>query len=295
MNRDELHARARRHRLAQAESELVEQSGAAPVTRDEIAQALGLVGVEKGSTLLVHCSLSALGWVNGGAQVVIETLLASVGVDGTLVMPTHSTQLTDPGTWAQPAVPERWHDRVRATMPAWDRHLTPTRWMGQVAELFRLQPGVLRSDHPHASFAAAGRNARWVTELHPLSDSLGDESPLGRLYEANAHILLLGVGFENNTALHLAESRAQWPGRQTFVTGAPMKGADGRVAWNEFMDQEYNSADFADVGRSFECSSVDAVCTARVGSAQLRLMEVRRLVDFSVAWFEQARLFDMNG
>lgn len=293
MNRDELHARARRRRLIEQEGGAVDAVGA-PVTVEDIVVAAELCGVQAGGVLLVHSSLSGLGWVNGGPQAVIEALFEVIGPDGTLVMPTHTTQLTDPSVWAEPPVPERWHERIRATMPPWDPHLTPTRWMGQVSELFRLQPGVLRSDHPHVSFAARGPLAERITGSHPLCDSLGQLSPLGRMYDEGAHILLLGVGFENNTALHLAESRAQWPSRQMMCTGAPLRGPEGRVIWTEFMDQEYNSADFADVGRAFELSRVGAVQTARLGCGSARWMSMRALVDFAVDWFESTRLFDSS-
>jgi aminoglycoside 3-N-acetyltransferase len=80
---------------------------ASPATVDSLAAELGELGVEPGMVLLVHSSLSHLGWVAGGAQAVVLALLEVVGPDGTLVMPTHS-YLTDPATWYDPAVPEAW-------------------------------------------------------------------------------------------------------------------------------------------------------------------------------------------
>ena len=65
------------------------------VTPDAIKTALKDIGVQKGQAVMVHTSLSSLGYVCGGAQSVIEALLESVGDEGTIMMPTQS--------WKDPA------------------------------------------------------------------------------------------------------------------------------------------------------------------------------------------------
>ena len=124
------------------------------------------LGIEKGMVLLVHSSLiwyyssiRALGWVCGGAVAVIIALQEVLGETGTLVMPTHSTDLSDPGQWENPPVPESWWQTIRETMPAYDPDLTPTRSMGKIAETFRKQKDVLRSAHPQSSFCCTGSSS----------------------------------------------------------------------------------------------------------------------------------------
>ena len=58
------------------------------VTPDDIRTALKDIGVQKGQVVMVHTSLSSLGYVCGGAQSIIEALMESVGDEGTIMMPT---------------------------------------------------------------------------------------------------------------------------------------------------------------------------------------------------------------
>ncbi len=257
-----------------------------PLTRARIADGLALLGVRSGATLLVHSSLGALGWVAGGAHAVVLALLDALGPDGTLVMPTHTGHLSDPARWRAPPVPEAWWPVIRAETPAFDPVLTPTRDMGAIVEAFRHVPGVLRSAHPLTSFAAVGPAARHIVDDHRLGSGLGEHSPLARLYELDALVLLLGVGHANNTSLHLAEYRAAFAGKVTHTEGAPILTAAGRQ-WVEFDELKWHDDDFATIGEAF--ASTGAEVATPIGSATARLMPQRAVVDFGVAWMETHR------
>src|SRR5690554_1946837 len=75
-----------------------------PRTRSSIAEDLRRLGMKPGMDVLVHSSLSSLGWVNGGSVAVIQALMDVVAPAGTLVMPTHSAEYSDPAKWGNPAV-----------------------------------------------------------------------------------------------------------------------------------------------------------------------------------------------
>lgn len=258
-----------------------------PATVSSLVRDLRALGVEAGITLFVHSSLSSLGWVAGGAQAVVLALLEAVGEAGTLVMPAHSTSLSEPSQWRNPPVPESWWETIRNETPAFDARLTPTRGMGRIPELFRTAPGVLRSDHPQASVAARGPNAKLVTDAHALDSGLGEASPMARLYDVDAWVLLLGAAHARNTSLHLSEYRATFPGKKTVRQGAPVL-VEAQRRWVEFEDLDWDEDDFPQLGAAFESSTAE-VRVGNVAQAESRLMRQRPLVDFAVEWMERHR------
>lgn len=246
-----------------------------PRTRESLASGLSRLGVTPGMTLLVHCALSRLGWVSGGAQTVVRALLDAVGPAGTVVMPAQSSQLSDPANWQAPAVPPAWIATIQATLPPFDPRTTPTRGMDAVAELFRTWPGARRSPHPLCSFAALGPLAESITATQALGDPFGHGGPLGCLYRERAGILLLGTGFDACTALHMAEVLAS-PPPPRISEGAPVW-MDGQRRWVAF-DLPAGDADrFPSLGEALVRQGLAR--TGQVGSASCHLLDLRAVVD----------------
>lgn len=154
----------------------------------DLVEQLERLGVRRGGVLVVHTSFRAVGPVEGGPLALIGALREALGPGGTLAMPT----MTDGAT-------------------LFDPFSTPTYQMGVVAETFWRQPGVVRSTHPGASFAAEGPEAALICRPQPLSPPHGPDSPIGRVYELDGQVLLIGVGHSENTTLHLAEALAGVP------------------------------------------------------------------------------------
>ncbi|MGP4062367.1 aminoglycoside N(3)-acetyltransferase [Halobacillus sp. H74] len=248
-------------------------------TRESIRNDLLQLGVEKGSTVLVHSSLSSLDWVNGGAVAVNLALMDVVTEEGTIVMPSQSDDMSDPTDWSQPPVPEEWVPEILETMPAYHPDYTPASRMGKVVEVFRTFPDVSRSTHPLYSFAAWGKNKDEILTQHSAEFGLGEKSPLQRLYDMDAHVLFIGSDFDACTCFHLAEYRL--PNQKTVIKGAPVLKDGGRV-WQKFEDIEFQEERFQSLGEAFE--QVKHVTKGQVGSAECRLFSIQEAVDYAEAW-----------
>ena len=257
------------------------------VTVGDMVGDLRKLGLASGMTVITHSSLSSFGWVCGSSQGVILALLEVLGPEGTLVMPTHSSVLSDPVSWCNPPVPEEWWEPIRQTMPAFRKDLTPAAGMGRVAETFRGMDGVLRSDHPKYSFAATGKKKEQIIRGHALDYAMGENSPLARLYEEDAFILLMGVGYDSCTALHLAEYRGEYPGKRLIKEGAPLF-VNGKREWVEYEDISEEFDDFDQIGADFEAEGFP-VRKGDIGAAPSRLIEMPSLVDFAVQWVADHR------
>ena len=254
-----------------------------PGTRQTLLNDLRSLGLAEGDHVIAHSSLSALGWVNGGAETVVQTLLDAVGPTGTLVTPAHSYGHTDPMTWMSPRVPYDWWDTIRETMPVFNPRTTPTTRMGKIVETFRTWPGTLRSRHPEVSFCANGAKSEFITEGHTYEMGQGEGSPLARLYDADAQVLLLGVGHDRNTSLHLAEYRIPETPKHTTVT---LIEENGERAWREFRQiSSMDDAWLRELGAAYEAAH--SINTGRVGLAEAKLFSQREAVDFAMGWLSK--------
>ena len=100
-----------------------------------------------------------------------------------------------------------------------------------------------------------------------LTEDSGERSPLARLYELDGHVLLLGVEHWNNTSLHLAEFRADYPGKRTLRTGSAML-VDGRRQWVTYETLQTYGDDFGEIGAAFDAAHEIAV--QKINEAEVR-------------------------
>lgn len=161
------------------------------VTEAMIVTVLQQNGIKTGDTIMVHSSLSKIGYVEGGAGTLINALLQAIGTEGTLMMP------------AFPAVGYN-YDYLK-TNPVFDVKQTPSK-MGIVTETFRKHHNVLRSLHPTDSVSAIGKQALYLVKDHFAQlTPYNINSPFYRLCELKGNILMIGVDLNSLTNLHTLE------------------------------------------------------------------------------------------
>ena len=261
---------------------------AGPPTRESLEAELRALGVRAGDTLLVHASMRSTGWVCGGPTAVVLALRDVLGAGGTLVVPTFTAGTRDPVRWEDPRIPAAWHPAIRAHLPAFDPAVTPGQRMGAVSEQVRTWPGAVRSTHPQVSFAAVGRHAGTVVAGHDLDCHLGERSPLRRLEDLDARVLLIGVGWEWCTAFHLAEYRRPDPPLREYSCAVRL---DGRRTWTAFVDVDLDDGDFAAMGAALEQDPERGGDVARgsLAAAPARLVPLRTAVAHAGGWLRDHR------
>jgi aminoglycoside 3-N-acetyltransferase len=257
------------------------------VTRQSLAADLRRLAVPRGRPVLVHASLSRLGLVDGGPAAVAGALRDTLGRDATIVVPT----TTDANSRTSRAYRElttgmsAWgRFRFRRRMPGFNPAVTPSS-AGRIAEYVRTCEGAVRSAHPQTSFAALGPHAEELMRGHAPDCHLGEASPLARLYEAGAAILMLGTGYATCTAFHLAEYR--------YVPDPPMRRYSckvvrgGRSRWWHYDDVVLDDGDFPALGAALDATP--PVRRGQVGEADARLIPLVHAVDFARNWFTTRR------
>jgi len=257
------------------------------LNRESLVRDLRSLGVILGQTLLVHASLRQIGWVEGGADEVVAALRQAVGRDATLVVPVATADNSDTSrlylTRTAGMAPDE-IERYRDSMPPFTSE-RPSVGMGRIAECVRTAPGAVRSQHPQTSFAALGPQAGLLMSDHRLDCHLGESSPLRRLYDASAWVLLMGVGYEACTCFHLAEYRyVAFPPRQVYGC---VIAEQGQRQWWSYEDVVLDDRDFAALGAAFD--QTGHVIRGHVGQAECRLAPIAAAVDFAAEWLQQHR------
>ena len=165
------------------------------VARSRLAHDLEKLGLGPGGIAMVHCRMSALGRVVGGAETVVRTLLDAVGPDGTLVAYTGWQDAPPDDLGTLDAETRRVYLEEH---PAYDPRVAPaSRDHGRVAEALRTWPGACHSGHPEAGVAAVGALAGALTASHPCDDAYGAGTPYARLVELDAFRGVMGRLLEN--------------------------------------------------------------------------------------------------
>jgi aminoglycoside 3-N-acetyltransferase len=245
------------------------------VSKEDIKKGLRNLGIDFGFFLGVHSSLGSFGNVKGGANTVIDAILEIVGKEGTIVMPTYSTNRIEYKlTPEEKAIGLLWKFKI---LP-YNSIQTPC-WTGIIPETFRKKEGVLRSNHPVFSIASRGSKARIIIDE-------GNISTLGgwkKLLELGGYILLIGVDLDSCTAMHIAEEKVSLP-----------KHIIDKITPPKWIIEKYPESEWeTDFGPYPDFLKFEAPCMQRkimksekVGNATLKLVNLKNLIDLYVEYLK---------
>jgi aminoglycoside 3-N-acetyltransferase len=235
------------------------------LTQEQIASELQKLGIQAGNIVFVHSSLSSMGYVEGGTDTVVNAFLSVLGSAGTLVVPTFTFC----------------HGRV--ANPVFDPVRDPSE-MGRITEATRTRPGAQRSCHLLHSVAALGPHAAEITVVHGPSAWAAD-GPFWKLYELDAHILMLGVPYLRCTFFHVVEQLVQVRYRRWREVEARVRDANGNEqSLPTFVYSPkpgFQGNDFNKLGRLLERRGQAQV--GAVGNAVSRLFRARDALEIGLA------------
>ncbi len=173
------------------------QNGIPHLQRTDLVAGLQSLGLRQGDMVEVHSSLSSLGYVSGGAETVIDALMEVVGPQGALVMSAYPVSPAIPLSEEETRRGITWKVRI---LPD-DFYLGPQPMqsgMGIIPETFCRRPGTVLGSGLHR-VCAWGKDA----ERHSHGYRY--------LVDNDGWVLLIGVGIDRCSSMHLAEESVRLP------------------------------------------------------------------------------------
>lgn len=233
------------------------------MTKERIVEDLRRLGLRRGDVVVFHSSLKSIGYVEGGADTVIDASLEAVGPEGTVMVPTFTFSFA--GAGSMPFHPAK----------------TPSR-VGLITDVFWRRPDARRSRHPTHSVAAIGRYAEYLTAGHENTSAFSKHGPWGKLVELNGYVMLLGVGFNVCSFFHAVEDRLELPYYDISME-ALVEDDYGRVSRVKLEKSPEGHRDFyvepkRDSKVKLELMKTGIVKTGFVGEASVVIVRSRELL-----------------
>ncbi len=234
---------------------MLDPGGRTRVNGAMIVAGLRALGIQPGDLLQVHSSLKSLGYVEGGAETVVDALVEAVSPGGTVMVPTFNHGIAD----------------------VFDVKTTPS-VNGAITEALRQRPAARRSVHPTHPYAAIGPLAEELTGEHLDLLTFDVRSPLGKLAEWGGLVLLLGVGMDRNTAAHVGETMARVPclGYREFPRKVLAPDGSIQQAWSVLWRHGPCLLEWEPLEREMRAQGM--IRDGMVGEAPAHLMKARDVV-----------------
>ncbi len=239
------------------------------VTYDMLIEGFKNIGLNKGDSVMAHSSLKAFGYVEGGADTIIDALIEVIGEQGTIIMPTFTLSF------------------MNAQAPVFDVKNSPSE-VGKITEIFRTRNNVYRSKHITHSVAIWGKDAKYIASL-PSGTAWGDDSPFKWLLDKDGYILMLGTDYKTCTLIHKAEEDLQVPYRymKTYPSSKIIL-EDGTIIDNTtkgyFLKQGVSS-DWSELIKQLEAANITR--QVQIGQATVKLAKARDIYNETLKFLKK--------
>jgi aminoglycoside 3-N-acetyltransferase len=250
------------------------------VTRERLEADLKKMGLQAGDHVIVHSSLSKMGYVEGGAKALADAILNVIGKNGTLMCPCFAHQ-----TFSK---------YYLDTNPVFDIVHSPSK-AGAFTEYIRGLPGAKRSFHPTDSVCAIGPLAEYFTNSHfGQLTPYNQHSPYYKLAEKNGKILNIGVPLNTScTNLHTLEDAVdfKYPVYHSKIYEVKMKDEQGQL---RTMKTKVHDPVFSQKRRPDELMPLfnkeGIVTHGLVGEAAANLIGAKALLDVMIRNYHQRNI-----
>ncbi|SFT51602.1 aminoglycoside 3-N-acetyltransferase [Lishizhenia tianjinensis] len=248
------------------------------LTTADLIQTFKAIGIVEGDNLLVHSSLSKIGFVEGGPQAVVDALLQSVGENGNLLMPNSpnaSLQL----------------DYIR-NLKCFDV-VNDKSALGAITEYFRNLPQAIRSLHPTEPVSCIGKDAEYFTKDHQLDNTpYAQNSPWYKLAKRGGKILYIGVSLDNaGTSLHCMEDAVadfKYPVYFKEEFTVDLKDVNGNLST---ITTKVHNPEFSALRKCDELLPLfiekGVAKEVRVGKAKTYLFDAEKMLEHMIYYYEK--------
>ena len=160
--------------------------------KTDLTDQLQSIGIREGDTVLVHSSMSKIGFVDGGPKTIVDALLETVGPNGHILMPNSPNA--------------RFQLDYIQEIDGFDV-LNDKSKLGAISEYFRNHENAVRSWHPTEPVSCIGPDTDFFVGTHfNQITPYNENSPFYKVAERNGKILMIGVTLDNaGTNLHTLE------------------------------------------------------------------------------------------
>lgn len=249
-----------------------QQQNKTGISKQKLIEDFNRIGLKIGDSVLIHSSLSKIGFVEGGAKTVVDSLFDVVGENGTLLFP------------AFPVI-----GRAKTHLeqnPDFDIKNAPSQ-MGSITEYFRKLKDVYRSFHPTDSMCAKGPLADYYTNSHfGQLTPYTEHSPFRKLCFKNGKILMLGTTLNGAcTNLHTLEDAVdfKYPVYDEKIFEVKMIDMDGKESMmkTKVHNPEYSAKRNCDALKPmFEQEGV--ITNGTIGEAKSMLIDANKMLEVMI-------------